>query len=100
MVGGYGQKLRASVYCVEQARKILMNGIKGFLEKSKRRKRNRRRRIHNTAWESSSGRRVNSKESTTTEKSEKHKEVSGGKSNKELKTRAVLFLEEGEGATP
>ena len=90
-MGGYGKKLRASGYCVEQARKILMNGMKGFLAKSKRRKMNGRRR---------SGRRVNSKESKTPEKSEKHKEVSGGKSNKELKTRAVLFLEEGEGATP
>ena len=67
---------------------------------------NGRRRIPNTAWESRSGRirkkllgrtmwyksRILSKESPG--RGKKHKKVRGGKSNTELKTRAVLFLEQ------
>lgn len=52
----YGVKLLTSGYSTEQSRRILLNGMKGYISKRKRRRLNGRKRIHNTAEESRNGR--------------------------------------------
>ena len=49
-------KLLTSGYSPEQSRRILLNGVKGFVSKRRRRRVNGRKRIHNTAEESRNGR--------------------------------------------
>ena len=55
VVDGYGRKLMTSGYTKEQTRRILVNGIKGYMNKVARRRRNGTR-THLTAEESSHGR--------------------------------------------
>ena len=56
IVDDYGIKLLTSGYNLEQARRVLLNGVKGYVAKRKRRRGNGRIRIHNTAQESRNGR--------------------------------------------
>ena len=51
----YGVKLLTSGYSTEQSRRILLNGMKGYISKRKRRRLNGRKRIHNTAEKSRKG---------------------------------------------
>ena len=56
IVENYGRKLVTSGYSRDQTRKILINGIKGYMRKMNRRKLNGRKRIHHSAEESRDGR--------------------------------------------
>ena len=110
VVDSYGVKLLTSGYSLDQTRKILVNGMKGYAAKVTRRKMVRRR-IHLTASESAHGRRKKrllgasswykdkqrlQMDSSTTTRS------NGGEvtysspldSGKNMVTRAVLFVEQ------
>ena len=52
VIDQYGTKLMTSGFGREQAKKILVNGIKGYVSKMRRRQAGGRKRIHNTADES------------------------------------------------
>ena len=56
IVDDYGIKLLTSGYSMEQSRRVLLNGVKGYVTKRKRRRVNWRIRIHNTAQEIRNGR--------------------------------------------
>ena len=110
VIDDYGRKLRTSGYELEQTRRILLNGMKGYQSKAVRRKKEGGR-IHRTAQESSSGRwrkkliGKNSwfKGSKKDDEGGAEKRVGraenrkGAETNKQLKTRAVLFVEQSPG---
>ena len=104
----YGTKLLTSGYGLEQTRKILLNGVKGYITKKRRRQAGGRRRIHNTAEESSTTRvrkKLLGKTSWYRPKARSMEQMDGtghgmGRSGKERKgatppkVRAVLFVEQ------
>ena len=56
VVDKHGIKLLTSGYSMEQVRRILLGGMKGYVSKKRRRPVHGRRRIHNTLEESLQGR--------------------------------------------
>ena len=107
VVDKYGMKILTSGYSKEQTKLILMNGMKGYMTKVKLRRKSGSRRVHRTAVESSQG-RIRKKLLTKStwyrgrRGSEKPAPKTGGgmkrntdrKGAVQLKTRAVLFLEQ------
>ena len=109
VVDRYGIKLLTSGYTREQSKKILVNGIKGYMARKSRRRASGRKRIHLTAKEISQARlkkRLLGKSSWYRGGSKKKdgvmKETSDRRTGRgsrtvgaaQLKTRAVLFLEQ------
>ena len=112
VIDGYGVKLRSSGYSLEVTRKILTSGMKGYVSKVKRRRMVSGRRVHRTAMESSKdrlkkkmigrnswfkgGKRDEVKDGDHA-KGAARPRTGGAKKNpwsKELRTRAVLFVEQ------
>ena len=107
IVEKYGRKLFSSGYSRIQTKEILINGIKGYRNKVKRRKLNGRNRIHFTAEESRNGRvkkkmigrtlwyknRRNRKDGNGTD-GRKCSPRDQREGDEELNTRAVLFLDQ------
>ena len=108
VVDWYGKKLMTSGYDRVQTKRILLSGMKGYLNKVKRRQQGGRRRVHDTAKESI-GRRVRKKllGRTSWYKGRKSKKeeskATGNRGTKRHrgesppKTRAVLFIEQTPG---
>ena len=107
VVDKYGIKLMTSGFTREQSRKILMNGIKGYVAKRDRRRASGRKRIHLTAEETSQARskrkllgksswyRGGKKKKDEVQMTKVRKPGGGTKpSTVQLRTRAVLFLEQ------
>ena len=110
VIDHYGVKLRTSGYSMDQTRKILTNGMKGYVAKVRRRRKSGSR-IHRTAKESSFDRnrkkligRSNwykgSRKNEDEEQSNVQKTGRGapgsslGAVDKTIKTRAVLFVDQ------
>ena len=103
----YGTKLLTSGYGEDQVKKILINGVRGYITKKKRRQAGGRRRIHNTS-EESMGTRIRKKLLGKTAwykpKIGRAKDEKPGflgragserrKKETPMKTRAVLFVEQ------
>ena len=110
VIDEYGRKLRTSGYELEQTRRILLNGMKGYQTKSVRRMKEGGR-IHRTAQESSKGRWKKKLIGKSTwfkgSKNDNGGRVDnmkggaevkrGATSTKQLKTRAVIFVEQSPG---
>ena len=115
VIDNYGRKLRTSGYDLDLTRRILSNGIKGYMSKVRRRKMTGSR-IHRTAQESSQGRSrkkllgksswFRGRKKPEEEKEEHHVTHRGGGKKitkgaggpgKELKTRSVLFVDQTPG---
>ena len=108
VVDGYGVKIFTSGYSLEQARRILLTGMKGYITKKRVRLSNGGRRIHRTSGESSHVRRKKKmlgKTSWYKGRGEKDKcgatktaTKGGSRTKKEgatrVKTRAVLFVDQ------
>ena len=104
VVDKHGIKLLTSGYSMEQVRRILMGGMKGYVSKNRRRPVHGRRRIHNTLEESLQGRikkkllgRTSWYKKRGSKEQQNLKKIQGGAlktTSKELKTRAVLFVEQ------
>ena len=109
VVDAYGMKLLTSGYTLVQVRRILANGIKGYVRKCKRRK-EEGLRLHRTAEESAGNRsrkRLLGKSSWFKGRSSNNKEEvmepgthrrrhdgTGNGNNENLRTRAVIFVEQ------
>ena len=107
IVEKYGRKLLSSGYSRTQTKEILINGIKGYMNKVKRRKTNGKTRIHLTADESRNGRvkkkmigrtlwyknRRNNKDGSTTN-GRNYQPQDKKEGDVDLNTRAVLFLDQ------
>ena len=110
VVEQYGNKLLSSGYSREQTKRILINGIKGYMSKLKRRKSDGRKRVHYTAEESRDGRirkKLIGRTSWYKQKKNNNQKKDGrmnygrrGNSralrngSQDLPTRAVLFMEQ------
>ena len=110
VIDQYGAKLMTSGFGREQAKKILVNGIKGYVSKMRRRQAGGRKRIHNTADESRGSRmkkKLVGKSSWYRPKQKNEDDVEvmksrpkGGRRPKKpvketsMRTRAVLFVEQ------
>ena len=109
VIDEYGMKLRTSGYSMEVTRRILSNGMKGYVAKVTRRKKSGSR-IHRTAMESSSdrlkkkmigrnnwfrgGRRSDEKYVDKGAMKSKNCGATNTKVNKNLRVRAALFVEQ------